>query len=55
MTSPQSKALRHIFLAERAAAKLPKSVADTPAEIRTAAVIGGGPMHYAAEQAWLKN
>ncbi len=44
MTSPQSKALRHIFFAERAAAKLPESVPDTPAEIRTAAIIGGGTM-----------
>lgn len=44
MASPQSKALRHIFFAERAAAKLPESVPNTPTEIRTAAIIGGGTM-----------
>ena len=44
MASPQSRALRHIFFAERAAAKLPESTANTPAEIRTVAVIGGGTM-----------
>ena len=44
VASPQSKALRHIFFAERAAAKLPESVANTPAEIQAAAVIGGGTM-----------
>ncbi len=44
MASPQSRALRHIFFAERAAAKLPDSIANTPTEIRTAAVIGGGTM-----------
>ncbi len=44
MASPQSKALRHIFFAERAAAKLPESVANTPIEIRTTAIIGGGTM-----------
>jgi 3-hydroxyacyl-CoA dehydrogenase len=44
MTSPQSKALRHIFFAERAAAKLPESVPDHPTEVRAVAVIGGGTM-----------
>jgi 3-hydroxyacyl-CoA dehydrogenase len=44
MASPQSKALRHVFFAERAAAKLPESIADNPIEIRTAAIIGGGTM-----------
>ena len=44
MASPQSKALRHIFFAERAAAKLPESVPYTPTEIHSAAVIGGGTM-----------
>ena len=44
MASPQSKALRHIFFAERAAAKLPESVPNTPTAIHTAAVIGGGTM-----------
>jgi len=44
MASPQSKALRYIFFAERAAAKLPESVSDTPVEVQQAAVIGGGTM-----------
>ena len=44
MVSPQSKALRHIFFAERAAAKLPESVPYTPTEIHAVAVIGGGTM-----------
>jgi len=44
MASPQSRALRHIFFAERAAAKLPDSIPNQPAEIHTAAVIGGGTM-----------
>ena len=44
MGSAQSKALRHIFFAERAAAKLPDSVPDKPAEIHSAAIIGGGTM-----------
>lgn len=44
MASPQSKALRHIFFAERAAAKLPEPVPNTPTEIHTAAIIGGGTM-----------
>lgn len=44
VASPQSKALRHVFFAERAAAKLPESLKEQPAEIRSAAVIGGGTM-----------
>jgi len=44
MVSAQSKALRHIFFAERAAAKLPDSIPDKPAVIHSAAVIGGGTM-----------
>ena len=44
MASSQSKALRHIFFAERAAAKMPESMPDTPAEIQTVAIIGGGTM-----------
>ncbi|NOR20252.1 MAG: 3-hydroxyacyl-CoA dehydrogenase [Xanthomonadales bacterium] len=44
MSSPQSKALRHIFFAERAAAKLPDSISSDPITIQTAAVIGGGTM-----------
>jgi len=44
MSSPQSKALRHIFFAERTAAKLPDSISSDPITINTAAVIGGGTM-----------
>ena len=44
MGSAQSKALRHIFFAERAAAKLPDTIPDAPAEIHSAAIIGGGTM-----------
>ena len=45
-TGPQSKALRHIFMAERAAGKLPPGIAaDTqPWTIRSTGVIGGGTM-----------
>jgi 3-hydroxyacyl-CoA dehydrogenase len=42
--SAQSRALRHIFFAERAAAKLPESIPDKAIDIGTAAVIGGGTM-----------
>jgi len=43
--SPESKALRHAFFAERAAAKIPDVPADTPTRpIRTAAIIGFGTM-----------
>lgn len=44
MRSAQSKALRHVFFAERVAAKLPPSMPDTAVEIRSAAIIGGGTM-----------
>lgn len=44
MASSQSVALRHIFFAERAATRLPASITIAPAEIKTAAVIGGGTM-----------
>jgi len=44
MSSAQSKALRHIFFAERAAAKLPDSISSPAGEIHSAAVIGGGTM-----------
>lgn len=43
--SPQSKALRYAFFAEREAAKIPGLSADVkPREIRSAAVIGAGTM-----------
>ena len=41
----ESKALRHLFLAERAAAKITGIPSDTPAtEVRKAAIIGAGTM-----------
>lgn len=41
----ESKAMRHLFLAERAAAKIADIPADTPvADVRTVAVIGAGTM-----------
>jgi 3-hydroxyacyl-CoA dehydrogenase len=45
MQSPESKALRHAFLAERAAGKVPDLAADTPVRrVEEAAVIGAGTM-----------
>src|SRR5437667_1235229 len=45
LDSPESKAQRYFFFAEREAAKIPDVPAETPArEIRTAAVIGAGTM-----------
>ena len=45
VSSPESKALRHAFLAERAAAKIPDVPEDTPTRaVRSAAVIGAGTM-----------
>src|SRR5262249_4367800 len=43
--SMESKALRHAFFAERAAAKIPDVPEDTPTRpVRAAAVIGAGTM-----------
>ena len=43
--TPESKALRHAFFAERAAAKVPDLAADTPTRaIASAAVVGAGTM-----------
>ncbi|TFW28952.1 3-hydroxyacyl-CoA dehydrogenase NAD-binding domain-containing protein [Massilia horti] len=43
--SPESKALRHAFFAERAASKIPDVPADTPTrQITRAAVVGAGTM-----------
>jgi 3-hydroxyacyl-CoA dehydrogenase len=43
--TPESKALRHAFFAERNASKVPDVPADTPTrEIRQAAIIGAGTM-----------
>ncbi|MDO9262622.1 MAG: 3-hydroxyacyl-CoA dehydrogenase NAD-binding domain-containing protein, partial [Desulfosalsimonadaceae bacterium] len=45
MATPESKSLRHIFLAERAASKIPDVPSDTPVrEIKSIAVIGAGTM-----------
>jgi len=45
MLTPESRALRHIFVAERAAAKIPDVPEDTPKrDIKSIAVIGAGTM-----------
>ena len=45
MFTPESKALRHAFVAERATSKIPDVPADTPVrEIKKLAVIGAGTM-----------
>lgn len=45
LRSPESRALRHVFMAERAAAKIPDVAADTPQRaIAQVAVIGAGTM-----------
>ena len=45
MLTPQSRALRHVFMAERAASKIPDVAPDTPLrDIRSVAVIGAGTM-----------
>ena len=45
MLTPESKALRHAFMAERATTKIPDVPADTPTRpIRKVAVIGAGTM-----------
>jgi 3-hydroxyacyl-CoA dehydrogenase len=45
MFTPECKALRHLFIAERAASKIPDVPEDTPKrEIKSIAVIGAGTM-----------
>jgi len=45
MFTPESRALRHAFMAERATSKIPDVPADTPTrEIKKVAVIGAGTM-----------
>jgi len=45
MMTPESKALRHVFMAERAASKIPDVPEDTPQrKIEKVAVIGAGTM-----------
>ena len=45
MWTPESRALRHIFMAERAASKIPDISADTPQRvINSVAIVGAGTM-----------
>ena len=45
VSTPESRALRHVFFGERAASKIPDVPEDTPTrDIKTAAVIGAGTM-----------
>ena len=45
MWTPECRALRHLFMAERAASKIPDVPADTPKrDIKSVAVIGAGTM-----------
>ena len=45
MFTPESRALRHLFVAERAASKIPDVAQDTPTRpIKSVAVIGAGTM-----------
>jgi len=44
VVSDQSNALRHIFFAERAAAKAPRDVSGTPRDIKKVGIIGAGTM-----------
>ena len=45
MFTPESRALRHLFVAERAASKIPDVPGDTPKrQIKSVAVIGAGTM-----------
>jgi 3-hydroxyacyl-CoA dehydrogenase len=44
LANPQHQALRHAFLAERAAAKVPEAAAAPPRTCERASVIGGGTM-----------
>lgn len=44
VASPQSKALRYQFLAERDATKLPAALQATPRPVNTVAIIGAGTM-----------
>jgi len=45
MMTPESKALRHAFFAERTASKIPDVAADTPLrDVKSVAIIGAGTM-----------
>ena len=56
MSTPESKALRHIFLAERAASKIPDVPSDTPIrEIKSIAVIGASEREGSVGAVVLRN
>ena len=44
LSGDQSSSMRHIFFAERAAAKAPKDVSGTPREVKKVGVLGAGTM-----------
>ena len=44
LVSPESRAMQHVFFAERAAAKLPKEFTVQPAKIKSVGIIGSGTM-----------
>ena len=54
MTTPESRALRHAFFAERAASKIPGIAADTPTrKIENAGIVGAGTMGVGIALAFL--
>jgi 3-hydroxyacyl-CoA dehydrogenase len=54
MTTPESRALRHAFFAERAASKIPGIAADTPTRrIEKAGIVGAGTMGVGIALAFL--
>ena len=54
MTTPESRALRHAFFAERAASKIPGIAADTPTrKIEKAGIVGAGTMGVGIALAFL--
>jgi 3-hydroxyacyl-CoA dehydrogenase len=44
MAGPQSKALRHLFLAEREAARVPEVAGITPRKVQRVGIVGAGTM-----------
>lgn len=44
LASEQSKALRHVFIAERKAAKIPELETGTARDVKTVGIVGGGLM-----------
>ena len=43
LARPEARGIRHVFTAERRAAALPKQLAETAPQLRTAALVGTGP------------